>query len=329
MADFFKRNAGLFTQRAPGTKQAPANPLAMQPVIGGLGGGAPGGGPMGAPMPPQAGAPGTPPIGGYDEPGSLLQFVDPQQTGQAPMGGGGLNDMATRAASLMPFGQAAAGATGGMGFTGGGAGSDEWEWGAGDEAPSGSGWGPTGSGWDTPRPAPPVMGGGQDTGVPNTGQTYAGQGEGGGAAGDYLQEIKDSLGEGSFDPIQEGIERQRDQAARNMFEGMAGRGMSQSGVQAGMAGDVYQKGWQDIAQARTEYQKQRVQQQMGLLAMQYQDQWRSLDREQQVIMANLLMNNEYELAERLLKLQNAQPGEIEGLGDDILESLKFWKWKFW
>jgi hypothetical protein len=342
VADYFKKNANLFAQRAqPGMMNPQIGGPAPAPMPGGVGAappmnspmpmsqgmGAPGQqGPQGMPEPPQTpGGPQMPvDVSGYAEPGSLLQFVNPSQLKGAPAAQpqSNLQDMAHQLAGLnlqTPEQGMFTAPWNSRGFDkttrGGGKGKgpvDNLDDYLPDDFDNGSFY--EGQNRDGTEPWNTAPGDNNDGGA---GYAYASTPGSPDQTDEYMNEIKNLMGEGSFDPIEEGILNQRDEAARNMFEAMAGRGMSQSGAAAGMAGDIYRKGYQDVAQAETAYNMQKTQQMMGLLGMMFQDKWRTLDRQQQITLANLAAQNQLWLSKALTALQNEQPGEIEGLLDEL------------
>ena len=136
-------------------------------------------------------------------------------------------------------------------------------------------------------------------------------------ADEFAGDIQSRFGESSFDPIEEGIMRQRDESARMMAEMMAGRGMSQSGVQAGLAGDIYQKGWQDVAQARSQWERQQTDQMMQLASQLFGDKWRALDREQQLLVLQKMHEYGITTAQELDRMASEKPGQLEAFGDDL------------
>ncbi len=117
--------------------------------------------------------------------------------------------------------------------------------------------------------------------------------------------------------------RQRDESARMMAEMMAGRGMSQSGVQAGLAGDIYQKGWQDVAQARSQWERQETDQMMQMSSMLFGDKWRALDRQQQIDMANLLLKNGITSMQIEDEIAAGKPGPIRAFFEDAADAFGF------
>lgn len=143
-------------------------------------------------------------------------------------------------------------------------------------------------------------------------------------------------GEGaSFDPMQEQIEAQRDASLRQLGEMMAGRGMAQSGVTGGMAGDIYQQTGRDVASAYQDWRHQNVQEKMQAASMLFQDEWKLLDQQHQTALAELMHEMEmkkmhgsdydpndfmgsqaYEMARDLMQMD-----DLSDEGKKLLESL--------
>ncbi len=142
---------------------------------------------------------------------------------------------------------------------------------------------------------------------------------------DWTMKYFDSLfnGEqGSFDPTQELMEEQRDQAARQFSEAMAGRGMSQSGFAAGGQADIYRQSARDQAAAYQQHRQQKVQNQQQAASMMMQDDWKRMDQGQQRAMAELM----YELDQKRRYGEEGQMGEYnmqilrDLLGSDNLDA---------
>jgi len=95
---------------------------------------------------------------------------------------------------------------------------------------------------------------------------------------------------GDFDPTQQLMEEQRDSAARQFAEAMAGRGMSQSGFAAGGMADIYRSSTRDTAAQYQDFRQQNIQNQQQAASMLFQDNWKRMDQDQQKAMAELMHN---------------------------------------
>lgn len=142
----------------------------------------------------------------------------------------------------------------------------------------------------------------------------------------WLQAYLDSLGDWNFDPIQQQMEAERDAAIRQMYEGAASRGMSQSGTTSAMGGQLYQASSRDIAQKQIEFEQAKQQQMAQAAEMVFADKWNVLNQAQQKEMAQLMyeleMNKffgedwdgetglmEWELLSKIMEENDMDPGE--------------------
>ena len=149
-------------------------------------------------------------------------------------------------------------------------------------------------------------------------------GDGGGEGhGDYIdQYLSEVFEDGDYDPSGL-INEQRDASARAASELAGARGMAQSGALGGDISSIFRSAGRDSQQAAADYQTQRMDQMSKAAGLLFGDKWKEMDHAQQSAMAEMMLENQKELANAINAMENGNDGPIEAFFKDLFGFLDF------